>query len=81
VDLVAAASGEPDPGERASMYAEAQRLFAEDVVTIPLWLEHPLIAYRDNVNGDDAYASPETLNIGATLLLDFRAIEMSEPGG
>lgn len=80
VDLVGTAAREADPEERASLYSEAQSIFAEEVVTIPLWIEHPFIAYRDEVSGDEAYPSPETLNVGASMLLDFRSIEL-EPGG
>lgn len=77
-ELLADAAAESDPEERAALYGEVQRLFAEDVVTIPLWIEHQYIAYRDSVSGSEEFSSPESLNVGPTLQLDYRAIEIAD---
>lgn len=76
--LLTDAAGEADGEIRSALYEEIQDLYAEDVVTIPLWLEHQYIAYRDNISGDDAFATPESLNVGATLQLDYRALQMTD---
>lgn len=75
--LLADAAGETDGEDRSALYGEIQGLYAEDVVTIPLWIERQYIAYRDNISGDEAFATPESLNVGATLQLDYRAIQMT----
>lgn len=74
VDLLTEAGMTFDETERSRLYAEIQSLFAKDVVTVPLWIDHPYIAYRDSVVPDPQFANPQSLNIGTTLLLDFRAI-------
>lgn len=79
-EMVAAAAVEADPGERAAMYEEIQRLFAADVVTIPLWIDRSYVAYGDRVSGSDDYARAESLNIGPSLQLDFRSIRLAERG-
>lgn len=77
-DLVLEAAAQPSAEQRSATYEEIQKLFAEDVVTIPLWIEHQYIAYRDHVSGSEAFPNPESLNIGAMLQLDYRAIEMED---
>lgn len=76
--LVNEAAAEADAEQRSMRYAEIQDLFAEDVVTIPLWIERQYIAYRDRISGDPSFPSPESLNVGAMLQLDYRSIEISE---
>ncbi|MFP3882754.1 MAG: ABC transporter substrate-binding protein [Actinomycetota bacterium] len=79
-ELVEDAAREADPDERASLYGEIQELFADDVVTLPLWVEHGFIAYRDRVSGSDEFPNPESLNLGPNQLLHFEAIELDENG-
>ena len=78
-EMVIEAAGEFDQPRRAELYEEIQALFAEDVVTVPLWIEHPYVAYRGYVAGDDEYENLETLNIGASMQLDYRALEVTPP--
>jgi hypothetical protein len=47
------------------------------VVTIPLWVEHPYIVYRDNVSGSEAFDNHLSLNVGSAMQLDFRALELT----
>lgn len=79
IDLVTEAATEFDEEQREALYAEVQRLYAEDVVTIPLWVQHEYIAYRDHVSGTETFASPESLNVGVSVQLDYRAIEITPP--
>jgi peptide/nickel transport system substrate-binding protein len=74
IDLLTEAGMTFDGSERSRLYGEVQSLFAEDVVTIPLWIDHPYIAYRDSVVASSQFDNPQSLNIGTTLLLDFRSI-------
>ncbi|HZD23060.1 MAG TPA: ABC transporter substrate-binding protein, partial [Acidimicrobiia bacterium] len=76
--LVAEAATELDPELRTELYEEIQTKYAEDVVTIPLWTEQPYIAYSTNVSGSEELESPESLNIGSTLQLDFRAVDVTD---
>lgn len=78
--MVTAAAAELDQEARAQLYVDVQEQFASDVVTIPLWIEHPLIGYGKRVSGDDGLPNPETLNIGQNLMLDFRVIRLGEDG-
>lgn len=75
--LVAEAAAQPDGDERTALYEEIQTLLAEDVVTIPLWIEHQYVAYRNRISGTDDLPNPESLNIGAMLQLDYRAVEIT----
>jgi peptide/nickel transport system substrate-binding protein len=74
ITLVTEAATTFDEQERVDLYVEAQKLFAEDVVTIPLWVEHPYIAYGDQVEASEEYDNPQSLNIGSAVLLDFRSL-------
>lgn len=65
--LLEEAAVETDNDARAALYEEAQTLYAELVVTLPLFFEAEHIVYPDTVSGDSAYASAETLNIGPNL--------------
>jgi len=78
--LVGDAAAESDADERAAAYGEIQDLFAQDVVTIPLWIEHHYIAFADRISGSETFTSPESLNVGATQILDYRAIEFTDEG-
>lgn len=80
VELLTQAATTFDEQERAELYVDAQTLFAEDVVTIPLWVEHPYIAYRDSVVASDEYDNPRSLNVGSAMLLDFRSLGTEDDG-
>lgn len=79
VDMVTEAALERDSERRTELYEEIQTLFAEDVITIPLWVEHPHIAYRDTVAGSPGFENAQSLNVGISLQLDFRALQL-RPG-
>ncbi|MGH8915373.1 MAG: ABC transporter substrate-binding protein [Acidimicrobiia bacterium] len=80
VEMFMEAAGEPDENRRAALYRGVQALFARDVVTLPLWLDHEYIAYWDHVAGDPALPYPETLNIGPTMQLDYRSLRLDPEG-
>ncbi len=67
VDLLNQADSETDQAKRADLYKQAQEIYADLVVTIPLFFIAEHITYRSNIHGSDAYATPETLNIGPNI--------------
>jgi peptide/nickel transport system substrate-binding protein len=77
-EMVMEAADEPDETERSDLYRQIQTMFARDVVTLPLWLDHEYLAYWDHVAGDPALPYPETLNIGPEMQLDFRSVHVIE---
>jgi peptide/nickel transport system substrate-binding protein len=76
-DMVTAAALETEPGERTRLYQEIQRLYAEDVVTIPLWIHHGYVIYTERVSGSVEHPHPEALNIGPAAVLDYRSISLT----
>lgn len=78
VDLVDEAASEPDEDRREELYRTIQQLHAEDVITLPLWMDTEFVAYRDGVSGDPDGAFPETLNIGPSMQLDYDVLRLSD---
>jgi len=70
-DKIAEAAANGDQAIRKTLYEEAQAMYAELVVTLPLWFEAEHIVYGDNVAGSDAFGSLEQLNIGATIEYNY----------
>jgi peptide/nickel transport system substrate-binding protein len=77
VDLLQQGATQTDQGARATTYEEAQQVFADGVVTLPLFFEAEFVSYPDHISGDDAFASPETLNIGPTLEFNYSLLTNS----
>jgi peptide/nickel transport system substrate-binding protein len=73
-DLVETAAEETDPAARTDLYDTILRMYAETVVTLPLWLDHEYIAYRDWVSGDEELLYADALNVGPAMQLDFRVL-------
>jgi len=67
VDLLAQADQEADLTAREAQYQQAQDLYAELVVTVPLFFQAEHVTYRSNIHGSSAYGSPESLNIGGNI--------------
>jgi peptide/nickel transport system substrate-binding protein len=67
-DLLHAAALSTDESEREQLYIEAQELYAEDVVSLPLILAPSYALYRNDV--------VESLTIGPTLYFDYTLIEL-----
>ena len=63
-DLLLEQRAESDLGARAALIEELQDVYAQEVVTIPLWLEPEFIIYWDWISGDANLPSQRTLNIG-----------------
>jgi len=74
VDLMTQADIETDLTKRADLYKQAQDVFAELVVTVPLFLNPENVVFRDNIHASDQYASPDTLNIGGTIEFNYSTL-------
>lgn len=74
VDTISAAAATGDQSERETLYLEAQDLYSDLAVTIPLWIEAEHVVYPDYVRGSDAFGTPETLNIGATIEFNYATV-------
>lgn len=78
IELNQQAATELDLDARAALYEQIQELWAEDVVTIPLWFEPERIFYRDYITGDSSYDNEETLNIGATTEFNWVVLDTNK---
>jgi peptide/nickel transport system substrate-binding protein len=74
VDLLNKADIETDQVKRAELYKQAQDLYADLVVTLPLFYQAEHVVYQSNIKGSSAYATPETLNIGPNILFYYSLI-------
>lgn len=67
VNLLNQADSSSDQNERATLYQQAQQIYADMVVTVPLFFVAEHVTYRSNIHGDNNFASPQTLNIGPNI--------------
>ncbi len=74
VNLLSQADTETDQAKRADLYKQAQDLYANMVVTVPLFFNAEHVVYRSNISGSSAYATPETLNIGPNIEFNYATI-------
>jgi peptide/nickel transport system substrate-binding protein len=77
VDLLAQADTEPDQAKRADLYKQAQDLYADLVVTIPLFFNAEHVVYRANIKGSSTFAYPETLNIGPDVMFNYATLSIT----
>jgi peptide/nickel transport system substrate-binding protein len=77
VDLLVQADTETDQTKRADLYQQAQNIYADLVVSVPIFFSAEHIVYRDNVHGSDQYATPESLNIGPNLVFLYATLSKS----
>jgi peptide/nickel transport system substrate-binding protein len=74
VDLLSQADTETDQVKRAQLYQQAQEVYADLVVTIPLFFNAEHVVYRANISGTSAYANAETLNIGGNIEFNYATL-------
>jgi peptide/nickel transport system substrate-binding protein len=67
---------ETDPDKRAALLEDLQDVYADEVVTIPLWLEPEFIIYRDGIVGDSSLPNPQTLNIGPDFEFIYSVLDI-----
>jgi len=78
VDLLTQADTETDQAKRADLYQQAQEIYAELVVSVPIIITPENVVYRSNIQGDAMYATPETLNIGPTMEFNYSTLSKSQ---
>ncbi|MEW5827436.1 MAG: ABC transporter substrate-binding protein [Chloroflexota bacterium] len=74
VDLLNQAAVETDLTKRAELYKQVQDVYAELVVTLPLFFNPEYIVYRDYIHGSDLFSTPETLNIAGTIEFNYSTL-------
>jgi len=74
VDLAAKADQETDLAAREAEYQQAQDLYADLVVTIPLFFQAEHVTYRSNIHGSSIFGSPKTLNIGGNVEFSYSTL-------
>ena len=78
VDLLMQADTETDQAKRADLYGQAQDIYADMVVSLPLFFNAEHVVFRSNIHGSDQYASPDTLNIGPTIEFNYATLSKSQ---
>lgn len=74
VDLLNKADIETDLAKRTDLYKQAQDLYADLVVSIPLFFNAEHVVYQNYIKGSANFATPETLNIGPSILFLYSTI-------
>jgi ABC-type transport system substrate-binding protein len=62
---------------RTILYQQAQEIYADLVVTIPLFMDVGYIIYRDTILSSSEYPYPEALNIGLGNMLNYSLLTKS----
>jgi peptide/nickel transport system substrate-binding protein len=76
VDLLVQADSESDQSKRADLYQQAQDIYADLVVSLPIIFVAEHVVYRSNISGDSMYSAADALNIGPTI--DFNYATLSK---
>jgi len=77
VDLLVQADVETDVAAREALYQQAQDVYADLVVTLPLFIIAEHVTYSPNISGSDMYTAPEVLNIGPTMEFNYSTLTKS----
>ncbi len=77
LDLMTQSDVETDLTKRADLLKQAQDVYADLVVTVPLFLNPEYVVFRNNIHASDQFASPETLNIGGTIEFNYSTLTKS----
>ena len=78
VKLLVKADSETDLTARAAEYKQAQAIYADLVVTVPLFFQAEHVVYNSHISGSANYASPDTLNIGPNILFLYSTLSKSK---
>jgi peptide/nickel transport system substrate-binding protein len=74
VDLLTQADVETDVAARTALYEQAQDVYADLVVTVPIIILGEHVTYRPNIHGSDAYGNVETLNIATNIEFNYSTL-------
>ncbi len=78
VDKLHEAGTNTDQAARGPLYEEAQNLYAQEVVTIPMWFQPEFVIYHDYISGDASAANAESLNIGPAFDFNYALLDTSK---
>jgi peptide/nickel transport system substrate-binding protein len=78
VKLLAQADSETDLTKRADEYKQAQAIYADLVVTLPLFYQAEHVVYNSKISGTSTLASPDTLNIGPNIVFYYSTLSKSK---
>ena len=71
VELLALADVETDVDARAELYRQAQDVYADLVVSIPLFMIAEHVTFNPSIKGSASYPAAEALNIGPTMEFNY----------
>jgi len=74
VDLLTQSDVETDLTKRADLLMQAQDVYADMVVTIPLFLNPEYMVFRDNIQGMASLDNPDSLNVGGTIEFSYSVL-------
>jgi peptide/nickel transport system substrate-binding protein len=74
LDLMTASDVETDIPTRAALLDEAQNVYADMVVTIPLFLNPEYMVFRDYISGMSNLDNPDSLNVGGTIEFSYSVL-------
>jgi peptide/nickel transport system substrate-binding protein len=78
VALLNKADIETDLTKRTDLYKQAQDLYADMVVTVPLFFNAEHVVYRSNIKGDANSAKSENLNIRPDIMYFYSEMSKSK---
>ena len=74
VDLMSQSDVETDITARAALIEQAQDIYADMVVTIPLFLNPEYMVFRDNIHPIDSLGGADALNVGGTIEFSYSVL-------
>jgi len=77
VTLLQQADIETDTAKRTTEYQQAENLYADMVVTLPIFFSAEHVVYRSDITGSPNFATPQTLNIGSDLEFNYSTMSKS----
>lgn len=74
VDLLTQSDVETDLTARKALLEQAQDVYADMVVTVPLFLNPEYMVFRDNIHGMDSLDNADALNVGGTIEFSYSVL-------
>lgn len=74
VELLARADVETDVDARAELYRQAQDVYADLVVSLPLFMIAEHVTFNPSIKGSASYPAAEALNIGPTMEFNYSTL-------
>jgi len=74
LDLMTQSDVETDITARAALIDQAQNIYADLVVTVPLFLNPEYMVFRDNIHAIDSLDNPDALNVGGTIEFSYSVL-------